>query len=130
MMSNRYHIASIIGLLCCFVVSESSLAGGSIGWEDVRARIAKDDPAFLAWVEQHFDIRHSGGAVRVGHQASGEPSVEGAQIGDRLPPFEFPAKPKNIAGDYTLYLIFDYSDKRQDSKQLWQVTIRRRLQSD
>ena len=129
-MMSRYHIASIIALLCCLVFCESSLAGGSIGWEDVRTRIAKDDPAFLAWAEQHFEIRHSGGAVRVGRQASGELSVEGAQIETVLPPFEFPAKPKGHHDDYTLYLIFDYSDRQQDSKQLWQGTIRRKLQSE
>jgi hypothetical protein len=116
--------------LFAIVVAASCFGGGSIGWEDVRKRMARDDPEFLAWIDERFDIRPSGGAVRVGHDTSGKSTVEGSQIGDRLPPFEFPAKPKGTGGDYTLYLTFDYSGRQQATKPLWQVTVRRKLQSD
>ena len=109
---------------CALALCTKTFAGGSISWEEARAHIAKGDPVLIAWVEEHFEIRHSGGAMRVGHDASGKSMVEGVGVGTRLPPYEFPAKPKNAKGDYTFYLIFDYSDRSQDTKELWQVTVR------
>ena len=105
-------------------------AGGSIGWEEVRARIGRDDPKLLAWVEQTFDIRHVGGATRVGRQADGTATVAGAEVGDRLPPFEFPAKPKGSAGEYSLYVTFDYGEREKAGKPSWQITVRRNVSRD
>jgi hypothetical protein len=105
-------------------------AGGSISWDDARTRIRRDDRDLVAWVERTFDVRDVGGAVRVGKQADGSPTVEGAQIGDRLPPFEFPAKPKGSSGEYILYLTFDYSGHKHDQKALWQVAVRRNVLRD
>ena len=113
-----------------FVLASHRLcAGGSIGWADARDRIKRDDPDLVAWVEQTFDVRDVGGAIRVGPQADGSPTVEGAQTGDRLPPFEFSAKPKGCSGEYILYLIFDYSGKHGE-KPVWQVTVRRNVFGD
>ena len=112
------------------VVAQNLLAGGSIGWRDARARMSREDPAFVVWVEKTFDIRNSGVAMRVGRQADGTPAVDGAQIGDRVPPYEFSAKPKGSAGDYTLYLTFEYSGHNEAKKPTWQVTIRRIRPSD
>jgi hypothetical protein len=111
-------------------IAHRLFAGGSIGWDDARSRILRDDASLIAWVEQAFDVRDVGGAMRVGRQADGSPAVEGAQIGDRLPPFEFPAKPKGSSGDYTLYLTFDYSGHKHGDKALWQVTVRRNVLRD
>jgi hypothetical protein len=105
-------------------------AGGSIAWGDVRDRLSHEDAALVAWVEHTFDIRHSGTAARVGRQADGKPTVEGAQIGDRVAPYEFAAKPKGSAGDYTLYLTFDYSGHKDGAKAVWQVTVRRNVFRD
>ena len=105
-------------------------AGGSIGWEDVRGRISREDAELIAWVEQTFDVRDSGSAMRVGRQADGKPTVEGAQIGDRVAPYEFSARPKRSAGDYTLYLTFDYSGHKDGEKPVWQVTVRRNVFRD
>ena len=109
---------------CALTLCAKAFAGGSISWEEARTHIVKGDPLLIAWVEEHFEIRHSGGAMRVGHDASGKSMVEGVGVGTRLPPYEFPAKPKGAKGDYTFYLIFDYCDRYNDTKELWQVTVR------
>src|SRR5687767_8579585 len=109
MIARSGSLLAVIATL--FLPVAGLFAGGSIDWEEVRNRIGREDSALVAWVEQTFDIRDSGGATRVGRQADGKPAVDGAQIGDRVPPYEFPAKPKGHAGEYTLYLAFDYSGR-------------------
>jgi hypothetical protein len=128
MMSRSVSLLAVgVGIL---VTTHRVFAGGSIGWEDARARIGRDDPQLLAWVERTFDIRHVGVALRVGRQADGSASVEGAQVGDRLPPFEFPGKPKGSSGDYSLYLTFDYTERDKAAKPLWEVSVRRNVSRD
>jgi hypothetical protein len=103
-------------------------AGGSIGWDDVRKQIAKDDPFLADYIAKNFEMRPSGGAVRVGHDRDGNSLVEGVEVGTRIPPFEFPAKPRGAAGDYTLYLVFEpYGDNKTT---LWTLTLRKRLPTD
>ena len=118
----RVVIIAAMLLLPCEV-----FAGGSIGWQNVRGRVRREDAALVAWIEQTFDVRESGGAMRVGRQADGKPTVDGAQIGDRVPPYEFPARPKGGAGDYTLYLTLDHSGQKDGEKPVWQVTVRRNV---
>jgi hypothetical protein len=120
----------LVGAALILFTAHRLLAGGSIGWDDARTRIRRYDPDLVAWVEQTFDVRVVGAAVRVGRQADGRPAVEGAQIGDRLPPFEFPAKPKGSSGAYTLYLTFDYSGHKHGQNAVWQVSVRRNVFRD
>jgi hypothetical protein len=117
-------------VVTALLLARGVFAGGSVGWEDVRGVIDREDPTLCAWVERTFEVRESGGGMRVGRQADGRPTVEGAEVGERMPPYEFPAKPKGSAGDYTLYLTFDYTERDEEKKPLWHVTIRRILPSD
>ncbi len=69
-------------------------AGGSIGWTEVQAQINKEDPFLAAFITEHLEFNHAGGAVRVGHDSEGKSTVSGLEIGTRLPPYQFYAKPK------------------------------------
>ena len=115
----------VSGIVACIVAH--AVAGGSIAWTEVRARIEKEDPEFLALIERAFDIRSVGGAARVGRDASGKPTVEGTEVGTRTPPYEFPAKIKGSDSLYTLYLIFIPSES---GDHMWQVTVRRNPDAD
>ena len=108
---------------CCF-------AGCSVGWDQVRAEIMRDDPGFLAFLEARFDVHHSGLAVRVGRDASGNATIPELGVGARIPPYEFYAKPKGTPGDYTLYLTFEPTTPPRSEKVVWQVTIREKLPTD
>jgi hypothetical protein len=109
------------------IVASTVLASGSITWDEVRAQIQKEDPEFLALIERAFDIRHVGGALRVGHDASGKSTVDGVAVGTRMPPYEFPAKLKGSESNYTLHLTFVPSETEGHP---WQVTVRRNLDAD
>ena len=74
---------SIASILCI----QSAFAGGSISWEDVKARISKTDPELVTVIEKTFIVERSGGAVRLGPQF-------GEQHGERIAPYEFRAKNK------------------------------------
>jgi len=45
-----------------------TFAGGSISWEDVKARISKTDPELVTVIEKTFAVERTGGAVRLGPQ--------------------------------------------------------------
>jgi hypothetical protein len=109
------------------IVASTVLASGSISWDEVREQIKRDDPEFLALIECAFDIRHVGGALRVGHDASGKSTVEGVAVGTRMPPYEFLAKLKGSESLYTLYLTFVPTEIEGHP---WQVTVRRNLDAD
>jgi hypothetical protein len=118
----------IVTIVCWrLIVASTVLAGGSISWDEVRAQIQKEDPEFLALIEQAFDIRHVGGALRVGHDASGKSTVEGVEVGTRMLPYEFLAKLKGTESNYTLHLTFVPSEIQGHP---WQVTVRRKLDAD
>src|SRR3989442_233368 len=85
-------------------ITLSCLGGGSIGWDIVSAEIRRDDPFLLAFIERTFAVHHVGGAMRVGRDATGKSTVPGLEIGTRLPPYEFDAKPKGSSGDYTMHI--------------------------
>src|SRR4051794_19081274 len=95
---------TILGLLC-FLVATLSHAGGSIGWDEVKTKLAKEDPFLAALIETHFDVNRVGGAARVGHDSNGNSTVSGLEVGTRLPPYEFNAKPKGAKGAYSLYIV-------------------------
>lgn len=79
-----------------------------------------------SFISQHFDIAPSGGALRVGHDSEGKSMVEGLGIGTRLPPYDFNAKPKGSAGDYTLNLTFEPVSFDDGKTTEWQMTIRKK----
>jgi len=73
-------------------------AGGSIGWDDVRARIAKTDPALIKIIDTTFDVNRSGGGVRLGSQF-------GERVGARIPPYDFDAVRKATGEKYHLKIM-------------------------
>src|SRR3954452_18086205 len=117
----------VVAGLTAFWSLTTVFAGGSISWDDVRMRIQKDDPEFLALVERAFDIRHIGQAFRVGQGADGKSTVEGVEVGTRVPPYEFVAKIKGTESMSTLHLTFVPGETGAHT---WQVTIRRNLDAD
>jgi hypothetical protein len=70
-------MASILCVQC-------ALAGGSIGWEEVKSKISKSDPELVKVIEKAFVVEKSGGAVRLGPQF-------GERQGERIAPYEFGA---------------------------------------
>jgi hypothetical protein len=105
-------------------------AGGSIGWDRVNAEITKGDPFLAAFIAAHFDVAPAGGALRVGHDHEGNSLVPGHEVGDRLPPYEFRAKSKGVAGDYTFYLTFEPISFDNGKTTMWQVTIRKKREAE
>jgi len=116
-------------LLVPFALTVSCMAGGSIDWERVSAEITKDDTFLATFIAQHFDVARSGLAVRVGHDRAGNSTVPGLGIGTRLPPYDFYAKPKGSAGDFTLQLILEPISFDNGKTTTWQVTIRKKRES-
>jgi len=92
------HALIVFGLIC---LSPMAQAGGSIGWDDVRGRIAKTDPDLIKIIDAAFDVNKSGGGVRLGHQF-------GDRVGERIPPYDFDAVRKTTGEKYNL--IIDQSD--------------------
>ena len=111
---------------CCFLLEALSLTIGARS----EARLSVMTPRFSALVETQFDIKHVGGAMRVGRNASGAATVPELGVGARMPPYEFYAKPKGSAGDYTLYLTFEPIKPPRSDKFFWQVTVREKLPTD
>ena len=107
-----------------------SLAGGSIGWDQVRAEIAKDDPFMADYIVRNFEVRRVGGGVRVGRDKDGNSLVPGLEVGTRIAPFDFPAKPLGAPGDYTLQLKLEPQSFDDGKTTLWTLTLRKRLPTD
>jgi hypothetical protein len=112
------------------ILTTTCLAGGSIGWDRVSAEIAKDDPFLADYIAKNFEMRYSGGAVRVGHDKDGNSLVPCMEVGERMPPYEFPAKPLGAPGDFTLYITLEPRSFNNDKTTLWVLTLRKRLPSD
>ena len=83
-------IATILGM-------PAAWGGGSISWEDVRARISKSDPELVKVIEKTFEVNRSGGAVRLGRDF-------GERQGERIAPYEFGAKERKSAGPCVLVI--------------------------
>lgn len=113
----------ILGVSSCF-------AGGSIGWDEVKAKISKDDPFLINLIERQYDVSRVGGALRVGRDAAGNSTVEGLEIGTRLPPYDFNAKPKGMQGDWTLHIQLEPSGVKEGQGILWTLTIRKKRDCD
>ena len=110
---------------CCV---SSGFAGGSIGWDEVKAKVGKDDPFLIDLIERQYDVSRVGGALRVGHDATGYSTVEGLEIGTRLPPYDFNAKIKGTQGDWTLHIKLESIG--DDKSVLWTLTIWKKRDRD
>jgi hypothetical protein len=108
----------------------SCFAGGSVDWERVSKEINKDDKFLAAYIAQNFDIATSGGAQRVGYDQSGNSTVPRLEIGTRLPPYDFNAKPKGSLGDFTLHITMEPISSDNGKTTTWQVTIRKKRDSE
>lgn len=106
------------------------LAGGSISWDEVNIKIKKEDPFLAAYIIKSFDIAQIGDAIRIGRDNKGNSTVSGLEVGTRIPPYNFYAKPKNSTSDYTLYITLQPSDLDNNKIHSWQITIRKKLSSD
>lgn len=78
-----------------------TLAGGSIGWVDVKAKIERTDPELVKIIERDFNVDSSGGGVRLGPQF-------GDRQGERIPPFRFGAM--NRKSKERCVLVIEESD--------------------
>lgn len=76
--------------------AHSALAYGSMGWDDARTRIIKDDPWLISYLERTFDMSQSGGAAMIGRH------IDPKHAGERIPPFNFRATHKKTGEQYRL----------------------------
>src|SRR3954469_23956089 len=80
-------------------------AGGSVDWDSCALPILRKHPQLLKLIEDSLDVRRVGNGVRIGHDTIGNVTIPGREIGERIPPFEFPARLKGSTGPYDLLLI-------------------------
>jgi hypothetical protein len=92
-------------LIILLLAVQSTFAGGTVEWEFHAFPILKKHPNLLKTIESSLDVRPVGWGVRVGRDASGNPTIPELGVGARIPPFEFPARLKGSTGDYDLMLI-------------------------
>lgn len=109
----------------CFIIVLATLclvplamAGGSLGWDEASERLRSECPGLLSAIQQSFEVRPVGGALRLGPRSADV--VEGrAEVGQRVPPFEFDCKPKGSPGPYTLRM-----EIREGDGDGWKLIIR------
>ena len=126
----RVWIGLVVAAAFYWSSATASHAGGSIGWPQVHDEIAKDDPFLVQFIDKTFEMRRSGGGVRVGHGKDGNSLVPGVGVGTRLPPFDFLAKPIGQDGDYTLHVTLEPAEVSDPKSTLWVVHVRKRLPTD
>jgi hypothetical protein len=88
-------IATILSIQCV-------IAGGSIGWDDVKSRISKSDPELVKVIEKAFTVARIGVGVRLGVQF-------GERQGERIAPYEFEVENKKTK-DKCLLVIEESED--------------------
>lgn len=105
--------------LVLLISAQTARAGGSIGWEDVQGRLAKDAPGLLRVIEEAFEVNRVGGALRLGPRSVDV--MEGrADVGTRVPPYTFYCKVRGHTGDYDL--VIEIGEQGEG----WQFTVRER----
>lgn len=106
-------------LSLALVVSPFCFGGGSIGWEEVSARVTRSDPTLIKVINDAFDVSPVGGAVRLGPRSVDV--MEGrAEVGTRVPPYDFECKPKGKPGPYSLLMTIDEGGRGEGR---WHFTI-------
>ena len=104
-------------LLTTLILAPFASAGGSLTWIEATQRLTKECPKLLAVINDCFDVKPTGRALRLG--ARNIDVMEGRSgVGDRVPPYEFACKPKGSGDSYSLTL--EISD-RDDG---WKFIIR------
>jgi hypothetical protein len=92
------------------------MAGGSIGWEDVSSRLSRTAPELLRVINDSFEVAPGGGALRLGPHSLDV--IEGrAEVGTKVPPYEFDCKPKGKPGPFFLRL------RVEESESGWQFIV-------
>ena len=86
-------------------------------------QIRADDPFLAAFIVEHLEVAPSGGALRVGHDRDGNSTVPGLGVGQRLPPYDFDARPKGVKGGYSLHLHVERSTADFGKTSHWQLSI-------
>ena len=127
---SRFYLSLLVLLAAYFALTAACLAGGSVGWDQVSAEVAKGDPFLADYIAKNFDVNHVGGAMRIGHDKDGNSLVPEMEVGDRIPPYEFYAKPRGGSGDYTLYITLDENSFDNGKTTLWVLSLRKRLPTD
>jgi len=126
----RFRLNLLTFFATFLALTSTCLAGGSVGWDQVRSEIAKDDPFMADYIAKNFEVRSVGGAVRDGHDKDGNSLVPSLEVGTRIPPYEFPAKPLGAPGDFTLYIKLEPTYFENSKTTLWVLTLRKRLPTD
>jgi len=98
-----------LAILTSLVMAPFASAGGSLTWVEVSQRLTKECPKLLIVINQCFDVRPSGGALRLGPRSI--VVIEGrAGVGDRVPPYEI-----SDWDDGWKFIIREKQMKRQNS---------------
>lgn len=98
-------------------------AGASVRWEEALTKIAKDDPDLAQLVQVQFDVADIGNGVWVGHDKDGNSLAPPYEVGERIPPYDFDAKPKGTDGGLTLRLSFEPTSIVLGKVNRWQMTL-------
>jgi hypothetical protein len=107
----------------CFLVLLTlsfTWAGGSVDWEFHAMPILRQHPELLSIIERTLDVAKTGDGLRLGKDS-------GQKQGKRIPPYEFPARPKGSSGDFNLILIIhDPSGMHQENDNQTWIEIRQK----
>ena len=123
MLVARSSQSVLCAVMLCLLLTVHAFACGSISWKEVLTKITKDDPDFAELVQKQFDVADIGVGVRVGHDKDGKSLAPPFEVGERIPPYDFDAKPKGAAGDFTLRLSFEPTSIVTGKVNRWQMTL-------
>lgn len=100
-VANMKCVLAIVCAVCCS--AHAAFAGGSISWDEVSGRLAKSCPELLDAMTKSFEVNTVGGALRLGPRSLDV--VEGrAEVGARVPPYQFECKVKGTMGPHNLQI--------------------------
>jgi len=99
------------------------IAGGSLGWDKVEAKLRKEAPELLDTITAAFEMNEVGGALRLGpHSVMVQTGA--AEVGARVPPYTFFCKIRGYRGDYPLLMTID------EAEDGWRFAVRIRNKTD
>lgn len=106
-----------LAIFTSLIMAPFASAGGSLSWVEVTHRLTKECPKLLVVINECFEVRPVGGALRLGPRSIDV--MEGrAGVGDRVPPYEFDCKPKGSDDSYPLTIEISDLDSE------WKFIIR------